>query len=178
MKILLISTCKEKLSEYEFVKPIIEIIKSFDYDIINYRNLETSDFQIYDKVIICGTSLQDNDYLNYLFDFNRLKNRGKDILGICSGFQIICSMFDEEIIVQEEIGMVNVETQIKNPLASGNFQAYNMHNFSVDEVTSFNVLAKSENTIQMISHKKINDFGVSFHPEVRNQEIITNFLLI
>ena len=34
MKILLISTCKEKLSEYEFVKPIIEIIKSFDYDII------------------------------------------------------------------------------------------------------------------------------------------------
>ena len=87
-------------------------------------------------------------------------------------------MFDEEIIVQEEIGMINVETQIKNPLASGNFEAYNMHNFSVDEVTSFYVLAKSENTIQMISHKKINAFGVSFHPEVRNQEIITNFLLI
>ena len=178
MKILLISTCKEKLSEYEFVKPIIEIIKSFDYDIINYRNLETLDFQIYDKVIICGTSLRDNDYLNYLFDFNRLKNQGKEILGICSGFQIICSMFDEEIIVQEEIGMINVETQIKNPLASGNFEAYNMHNFSVDEVTSFNVLAKSENTIQMISHKKINAFGISFHPEVRNQQIITNFLLI
>ena len=178
MKILLISTCKEKLSEYEFVKPIIEIIKSFDYDIINYRNLETLDFEIYDKVIICGTSLQDNDYLNYLSDFDRLKNQGKEILGICSGFQIICSMFDEEIIVQEEIGMINVETQIKNPLASGNFQAYNMHNFSVDEVTSFNVLAKSENTIQMISHKKINAFGISFHPEVRNQQIITNFLLI
>ena len=178
MKILLISTCKEKLSEYEFVKPIVEIINSFDYDIVNYRNLETLNLQIYDKVIICGTSLKDNDYLNYLFDFNRLKNHGKGILGICSGFQIICSMFDEEIIAQEEIGMIKVETQIKNPLASGNFEAYNMHNFSVDEVTSFNVLAKSENTIQMISHKKINAFGVSFHPEVRNLEIITNFLLI
>ena len=87
-------------------------------------------------------------------------------------------MFDEEIIDQQEIGMINVETQIKNPLVSGDFQAYNMHNFSADEVTSFNVLAKSEKTIQMISHKKINAFGVSFHPEVRNQEIITNFLLI
>ena len=54
MKILLISTCKEKLSEYEFVKPIVEIIKSFDYDIINYRNLETLDLQTYDKVIICN----------------------------------------------------------------------------------------------------------------------------
>jgi len=178
MKILLISTCKEKLSEYEFVNPIIEIIKSFDYDLIKYRNLDTFDFQRYEKIIICGTSLQDNDYLNYLLDFNKLKNHGKDILGICSGFQIICSIFSEEIIVQEEIGMINVETQIQNPLASGNFQAYNMHNFSVGEVTSFNVLAKSENTIQMISHKKFNAFGVSFHPEVRNQEIITNFLLI
>ena len=178
MKILLISTCKEKLSEYEFVNPIIEIIKSFDYDIISYRNLETIDFQKYDKVIICGTSLQDNDYLNYLFDFNKLKNHVKGILGICSGFQIICSMFGEEIIVQEEIGMINVETQIQNPLASGTFEAYNMHNFSIDNVTSFNVLAKSEKTIQMISHKKMNVFGVSFHPEVRNQEIITNFLLI
>ena len=178
MKILLISTCKEKLSEYEFVNPIIEIIKSYDYDVINYRDLETFNFQRYDKVIICGTSLQDNDYLNYLFDFNKLKNYGKGILGICSGFQIICSMFDEEIIVQEEIGMVNVEIQTQNPLASGSFQAYNMHNFSIDEVTSFNVLAKTEKTIQMISHKKINAFGVSFHPEVRNQEIVTNFLLI
>ena len=178
MKILLISTCKEKLSEYEFVKPIVEIINSFDYDIVNYRNLETLNLQIYDKVIICGTSLQDNDYMNYLFDFNRLKNHGKGILGICSGFQIICSMFDEEIIVQEEIGMINVETQIKNPLVSGDFQAYNMHNFSADEVTSFNVLAKSEKTIQMISHKKLNIFGVSFHPEVRNQQIIANFLSI
>ena len=66
MNILLISTCKEKLNEYEFVTPIVEIIKSFEYDIINYKNLETGNISIYDKIIICGTSLQDNDYLNYL----------------------------------------------------------------------------------------------------------------
>ena len=178
MKILLISTCKEKLSEYEFVNPIVEIVKSFDYDLINYRNLKTINIQLYDKVIICGTSLQDNDYLDYLPDFNKLKNHARDILGICSGFQVICSIFGEEIINQEEIGMINVETRMQNPLVSGNFQAYNMHKFSVNNVTYFNVLAKSEKTIQMISHKKVNAFGVSFHPEVRNQKIITNFLLI
>lgn len=178
MKILLISTCKEKLSEYEFVKPIVEIIKYFDYDIINYRNLETLDLQTYDKVIICGTSLQDNDYLNYISDFKKLKNHGKDILGICSGFQIICSIFGEEIINQEEIGMVDVKTLIDNPLVSGNFHAYNMHNFSVDNVTNFNIIAKSEKTIQMISHKEMNVFGASFHPEVRNQKVITKFMLV
>ena len=178
MKILLISTCKEKLSEYEFVNPIIEIIKVFEHDIIDYRNLETINISIYDKIIICGTSLQDNDYLNYLDDFKNLKSHNKEILGICSGFQIICSMFDEEIIDQEEIGMINVEVQIQNDLVSGDFQAYNMHNFSIGKVTSFNILAKSEKTIQMISHKTLKVFGVSFHPEVRNEQIITNFLLI
>ena len=178
MKILLISTCKEKLSEYEFVNPIVEIINSFEYDIINYRNLNTINFQIYDKIIICGTSLQDNDYLNYLDDFKKLKSHDKYILGICSGFQIICSMFDEQIVDQEEIGMINVQTKIHNSLIDGDFQAYNMHKFSIDEVNSFNILAKSKKTIQMISHKTLNVFGVSFHPEVRNEQIVTNFLLI
>tara|TARA_B100001109_G_C18616787_1_gene359537 strand:- start:92 stop:628 length:537 start_codon:yes stop_codon:yes gene_type:complete len=178
MNILLISTCKEKLSESEFVTPIVEIIKSFEYDQVNYKNLETINFRIYDKLIICGTSLQDNDYLNYLDDFKKLKNHGIDILGICSGFQIVCNMFGEEIIAQQEIGMVSVEIQAQNPLVSGDFQAYNMHNYSVDKVTSFDVLAKSEKTIQMIRHKTMNVFGVSFHPEVRNEQIITNFLSI
>ena len=72
MNILLISTCKEKLSESEFVTPIVEIIKSFEYDQVNYKNLETINFRIYDKLIICGTSLQDNDYLNYLTSYYSL----------------------------------------------------------------------------------------------------------
>ena len=178
MKILLISTCKYKLSEYEFVNPIVEIIKSFEHDIKDYRTLQTINISDYDKIIICGTSLQDNDYLNFLNDFKKLRNSGKQILGICSGFQIICSMFDEKIIKQEEIGMINVKTKNQNSLINGDFQAYNMHNFSVDEVTVFNIIAKSNKTIQIISHKKLNVFGVSFHPEVRNEQIITNFLLI
>ena len=72
MKILLISTCEYELSEYEFVNPIVEIIKSFEYDIINCKNLETGNFSIFDNIIICGTSLQDNDYMNYLDDFQGL----------------------------------------------------------------------------------------------------------
>ena len=87
-------------------------------------------------------------------------------------------MFDEQIVDQEEIGMINVQTKIHNSLIEGDFQAYNMHNFSIDEVNSFNILAKSKKTIQMISHKTLNVFGVSFHPEVRNEQIVTNFLLI
>ena len=132
----------------------------------------------YDKIIICGTSLQDNDYLNDLDNFKKLKDLNKPILGICSGFQIVCSMFNEKIIEQEEIGMMSVSTTQSNPLVSGDFQAYNMHNLSVADLISFNVLAKSDKTVQLVSHKKRNIFGVSFHPEVRNEQIIINFLLV
>jgi GMP synthase (glutamine-hydrolysing) len=178
MKILVISTCKEKLSENEFVLPIIEIIKSYKFDIVDYTNVDSFVALNYDKIIICGTSLQDNDYLNYLENFKTLSSSNKQILGICSGFQIICSMFDEEIIERQEIGMIDVKIELDNPLIKGNFQAYNMHNFSVDKLNSFNVLARSKKTIQLISHKNLKIFGASFHPEVRNEQIITNFVLI
>ena len=102
----------------------------------------------------------------------------KPILGICSGFQILCVIFGERIVDSKEIGMTNVITTQNNPLISGEFQAYNMHNFSAKIPITFNILAKTEETIQLVSHKELNIFGVLFHPEVRNEQIVTNFLLI
>ena len=178
MKILLVSTCSEKLSEYEFVFPIAEIVKPNEYKIINYKDLHNLSLLDYDRIIICGTSLQDNDYLNYIDNFNNLINLNKPILGICSGFQILCATFGETIIEGKEIGMTNVITTQKNPLTSGEFQAYNMHNFTAKIPTTFKTLAKAGETIQMVSHKELNIFGVLFHPDVRNEQIVTNFLLI
>tara|TARA_B100000965_G_scaffold242864_1_gene203851 strand:- start:1948 stop:2484 length:537 start_codon:yes stop_codon:yes gene_type:complete len=178
MKILLVSTCSEKLSEYEFVFPIAEIIKPNEYKIINYKDLDKMSLLDYDKIIICGTSLQDNDYLNYMANFKNLTNFNKPILGICSGFQILCVTFGERIVDSKEIGMTNVITTQNNPLISGGFQAYNMHNFSAKIPITFKTLAKTEETIQLVSHKELNIFGVLFHPEVRNEQIVTNFLLI
>ena len=112
---------------------------------------------------------------------------GKTLIARTYEVTVNSNLFDDVLVITNSHEIVS---ELKNSkikyifddanyqLSSGNFQAYNMHNFSVDKVTSFNILAKSEKTIQMISHKKINAFGVSFHPEVRNQEIITNFLLI
>ncbi len=178
MKILLVSTCIEKLSEYEFVFPIAEIIKPYDYKIINYKDLDNMSLLDYDRIIICGTSLQDNDYLNHIDNFNNLIKLNKPILGICSGFQILCATFGERIIECKEIGMTNVTTTLTNSLINGEFQAYNMHNFSAKVPITFNTLAKTDETIQLISHKELNIFGVLFHPEVRNEQIVTNFLLI
>ena len=92
--------------------------------------------------------------------------------------QIVASIFEERIVENVEIGMIDVQTLEDNDLCEGDFQAYSLHNYSVDKLKFFEVLARSETSVQAISHSSKQIFGVSFHPEVRNNKIIDNFLRI
>jgi len=179
MSNLLISTCNEKLSEREFVVPITEIVKPEDYEVLHYTECTEKDISIADKIMICGTSIQDNAYLNNLNIFKNLLLEFKGpVLGICSGMQIICSLFENKIVENIEIGMIEVRTLESNRLCEGKFQAYSIHNFSVVNLEFFTILARSDTSIQAIKHKSREIFGVSFHPEVRNEEIVENFLRV
>jgi len=84
--ILIISVCNNNLSESEFVKPIAKIAEK-NYEIKHYT--ETIDFKKYRKIIISGTALKDNYFLNNLDKFNWIKKTNLPLLGICSGMQII-----------------------------------------------------------------------------------------
>ena len=66
--ILIISICKEKLHELEFVKPIEDILKNNNakFATKHYSKISKADLQRADKIIICGTSLKDNEYLQNL----------------------------------------------------------------------------------------------------------------
>ena len=179
MNVLIISTCAEKLSEREFVSPIANIVNTDNCQILHYKQCTKDITSEFDKIVICGTSLQDNNYqedLKIFKDF--LLGYEKPILGICSGMQIIAMVFGEQIVENIEIGMIEVQVLEPNDLCSGEFQAYDLHNYSVDNLESFNVLARSENSIQVFKHISNQIFGVSFHPEVRNHGIIENFLRI
>ena len=179
MSILLVSTCRETLSEREFVHPISTILGSIEHQILHYTKCTKNTIKSFDKIIICGTSLKDHEYLENLHTFKKIfKTFSKPILGICSGMQIICSIFNGEIVQNVEIGMTDSVTLETNGLCTGEFQAYNMHTNSVSNLDNFIVLAKNKNIIQVIKHKTKNIFGVSFHPEVRNENIISNFIKI
>ncbi len=176
--ILIISTCQNKLSEEEFVKPIVNIVKNSkkEYKIKYYKDIGYVDD--YEKIIICGTALKDNEYLNYLTKFSWLKNTEKEVLGICSGMQIIALTFNAKLIKQKEIGMTKVITKNLNKLFSKEFEAYNLHQNSLTNINKFDILAISENdSIQAIKHKHKPFYGIIFHPEVRNESIIKNFIL-
>ena len=93
--------------------------------------------------------------------------------------QILTSIFGTSGLIDNvEIGLVEVKTLESNKLFRGKFQAYNLHNYSVQDCDKFTVLAKSETSIQAVKHVTREIYGISFHPEVRNEKIISNFLKI
>ena len=74
-------------------------------------------------------------YIGWLQFFDDLlKKFDGPILGICSGMQILTSIFSiSGLIDNVEIGMVEVKTLKPNKLFEGTFQAYNLHRYSVQD---------------------------------------------
>jgi len=175
-KILLISTCKEKLHELEFVKPVEEILKNgkLDYFTKNYKDIEKEDLDNYEKIIICGTSLKDNDFLNYIANFEWIKETRKPILGICAGMQIIGLVFGGRINNKIEIGFYSEDFKKEFLGLMGKQEVYHLHNNFVDFPKEFEEFTNS-NIPQAVRHKNKEIYGVLFHPEVRNKEVILDF---
>jgi GMP synthase (glutamine-hydrolysing) len=126
--------------------------------------------------VLSGTALKDHATLKQVDKFTWVKKCGKPILGICAGMQTISLLFDEPLVRCLQIGMAEISTLEENPLFQGDFKAYALHNYSVKQSQTFEVLAESTKCIQAIKHKQKNIFGVLFHPEVRNQEILKKFI--
>ena len=106
MKTLIISTCKEKLHDLEFTKPIENILRGGGAEFKKVNYLQEFSTEEFTHIIITGTSLQDNDYLNHLNKFEFIKNTKHKILGICAGMQIIQKIFNQnsELKSKTEIG--------------------------------------------------------------------------
>ncbi len=173
--ILIISTCSDRLNEFEFVQPIVNIVNK-EWKIKHYSKVSKNDISVADKVIICGTSLKDNRFLEDLKLFEWLKNFDKPVLGICAGMQIIGLNFGAKLVLKKEIGMIKVEMKKENILFDNDFEVYCLHGNSLSNLKQFEILAKSETSVQVI--KKDNIYGILFHPEVRNENIVKNFIAI
>ncbi len=163
--ISIISTCSERLSEKEFVDPLVRIAKKFgEVKIFNYKE----QIQKADAYIISGTALADFDYENYMKNFSNLKN--ENVLGICAGYQIIMSLFDEHLSEKKYIGVAKTDIG----------KAYFLFSKMVERPTNFITLATAEFPFGKIpvylKHKSRNIFVTAFHPEVYNVELIENFL--
>ena len=169
--ILVINLNKYKLHDLEFIKPILDLLD--DYKIVHYKNLKQEDLEKADKVIIAGTSLKDNDYLEEIEKFYWIKNFKKPILGICAGMQILALINGAKLKKAKEIGQTEIKILKQDSLIKNINKVYSLHQFSISLPKGFQKIAESKISIQVI--KKDNHYGLLFHPEVLNKNIIISF---
>ena len=182
--ILIIDLCykKDSLHKNEFVLPIERIVKNTGYaaQIIHYSELEKKQIDVAEKIILCGTALKDNEYIKHLDRFEWLRNVDKPVLGICAGMQVIGLIFGAKLIEALEIGItkLKVASRPEHRLWTMDYglTVYELHNYAIEPLENFDVLAYSDVCIQAIKHKRKDIYGINFHPEVRQQKIVENFL--
>jgi GMP synthase-like glutamine amidotransferase len=168
---------RDSLAFNEFVLPIVSIIQPLEEcEVKHFLDVKSAELDGFSKIVLSGTALKDHATLNQVDKFNWIKLYDKTVLGICAGMQTISLAFDEPLINCLHIGMTEITTLKDNPLFQGDFKAYTLHNYSVKHSQTFEVLAESPKSIQAIKHKQKNIYGVMFHPEVRNQNILKSFI--
>ena len=174
--LILINICKEKLHYYEFIKPIEDILKKnyIEFITIHYTQINQASLKNSKKIIISGTSLKDNEFLDKLYYFKWIESYNKPILGICGGMHILSLIFNGKLKKQQEIGLTDINFKKEFLGLNGKIQVYELHNFYT-ESKEFDLFAYSKNCIQAIKHKTKPFYGVLFHPEVRTKSLIKNF---
>lgn len=178
--ILLVNVCKERLHYYEFVKPIENILsKNFvSFFVKSYNEIKNENLKKASHIIICGSFLDDFGYEKDLRKFEWIKSFEKPILGICAGMQIIGSVFSGKSKKKTEIGFYSEDFKKEFLGLTGKQEVYHLHNNSIDfkQLKEFDIFAKSLGVVQAVKHKEKEIYGVLFHPEVRQKDLIKQFV--
>ncbi len=166
---------KESLGYFEFILPIVKIVKKFDkYEVKEYMDIPNLNLDKYDKIILSGACLRNRP--RNIKNFSWIKKCEKPVLGICAGMQTISIVFGSSLFLCRELGMKKITTKKENPLFLSKFEVFELHNYGIIASNKLDVLATSRKCVQAVKHKKKQIYGVVFHPEVRNKKIIENFL--
>jgi GMP synthase (glutamine-hydrolysing) len=175
--ILLIQINNHNFHYLEFVKPIEDILgnNNVKFKSVHYKEISSEQISQSKKIIIPGTSLKDNSFLNNIDRFQWILEYNNPILGICGGMHILGLLYKGKLKKQQEIGLTEVIFHKPYLGFFGLREVYELHNFFV-ESSEYLIFANSNNCPQAIKHKNKDFYGVLFHPEVRNKNLIVNFV--
>lgn len=190
INILIIDTNYKENSIFklEYIKPITNIIKNNsntnNIDILHYSkipeniNKQNELITKYNRIIISGNSLKDFEFLKNLNKFEFIKTTNKPILGICAGSQIIGKLTNQKIIkktsigIEKKIKIINNDPIIKNTPLN---EIYSLHNYYLNPDDKYEIILKTTIPV-LIKLKNKNIYASTFHPEIKNKQIITNFI--
>jgi diphthine-ammonia ligase len=180
-QILLVDLCFEKasLSSYEFVHPIEDTLRRLDYgcNILHYTEVNAQTLANHDKIILCGTALEDNAYAEHLQLLSWIKDFKKPILGICAGMQVISAVYGGSIVQNQAIGLEEIEI-IRDSLLLGGprqIEVYHLHNYIATLPEGLSLLAGRIDAVEAFKHCTNPTYGIIFHPEVRSRWVLERF---
>lgn len=182
-EILLVDSCYEadSLSRYEFVHPVQRALERSGSScrICHYTRVDEEHLKGCNKVVLCGTALKDNEYLDHLDRYRWLEDGTRPVLGICAGMQVIAAVFGGEIISRSEpaIGLERIEVIRPSPLLGPcrQIEVYHLHIRDASLPDAFLSLAGGDEAPEAFSHTSQPIWGLMFHPEVRNRWILESF---
>ncbi len=174
--ILIIDLCykENSLSYDEFVRPIEKIVKN-NYIVKHFTKLTEKDIKKSDKIILCGNALMDFEFIKKLKDFEWLKNYKKPILGICAGAELINLAFNGKLKKDIFIGMKKIKIKSNKLTDKEELEIYELHSYSLKIPKEFENISDNN---EIIKHKEREIYCLMFHPEVRNEKIVRNFISI
>ncbi len=173
--IMLVDVCAEELHSYQYVLPVKNIVG--ECFVRKYKDVTEADLKKAKKVIICGTAILDNEYLSNIESFSWIKDYDGHILGICAGCQVLQMVFGAKRERGVEIGKKKILFSDSFLGVLGEIWAYLLHQ-NIVESDKFEVFAKSDSFNCAFKYKDKDFYGVLFHPEVYNKEMIENFCLL
>lgn len=173
---LIVDLYREQLHRREFVDPVCAVVEEEGMRplVRHYNELRKKDIEAATHLIICGTSLLDNDALQDVESFAWLRQYKKPLLGICAGMHLIGLVHGAALKGSLQIGFYQEEFDGFLGL-EGEVEVFHLHSKAVDfkRLKGFTIHSRDD-TPQAVS--KGNLFGVLFHPEVRQQGVIREFL--
>ena len=146
-----------------------------DFVTKHYLEICKKDLKNADKIIICGTSLNDNEFLKNIDRFEWLKDIDKSVLGVCAGFQIIGKVFGGKLRKKTEVGFFYENFKKEFLGLVGKNEVYHLHNNYVLFGKDFEVFNLGK-IAQAVKHKDREIYGVLFHPEVRQKKMVLEFI--
>jgi GMP synthase-like glutamine amidotransferase len=171
------NSLKNPFGRYEFVLPILAVAEELEKcDVKHYLEVNEKTLDGYDKIMLSGSALKNTVTLDQTARFAWLKRCDKPVLGICAGMQTAGLVFGGCLLKCREIGMTEISTSKANLLFSSGFKVYALHNYAVVPSSQFEVLAESTKCVHAIKHKQKNIYGVLFHPEIRNKDVLQRFI--
>ena len=180
--VLVIDCCATpcSLSYDEFVLPVESIVRKagFHPRSIHYLDIRPEHLLFISGAVLCGTPLMDNAFSDQPGAFSWIPACCIPVMGICAGMEAIVLSYGGALVGCEEIGMTEVSFDLDwtVPGAVGPFMAFELHRYAVTPPPCFMVLATSPRCIQAVRHLDKPHMAVMFHPEVRNEWVIEQFL--